>query len=233
MASLSPRLATLLSLITPCRCLADIGSDHCMLLTAAVERGIAERGVAVEINHAPFAESQRAVLAAGLEDRIEVCLGDGLAPLDEGTIDALCIAGMGGGTMARILARGESKLVGVQQLVLQPNVDAAELRQHLLSRGYAIVDDRLVEDGDYIYQVLRAERGGRASYSPLELEYGRHNLNRQGPLLSKLLSRDLVHWLKVRDELAKGTAESLVLRRSEVGTKIALLAEALASASSE
>jgi len=233
MTTLSPRLAALLRFITPCRCLADIGSDHCMLLTAAVERGIAESGVAVEINRAPFEESQRAVLAAGLEDKIEVCLGDGLVPLAEGKIDALCIAGMGGGTMARILARGEGRLSGVRQMVLQPNVDAAELRQHLLSRGYAIVDERLVEDGDYIYQVLRAEPGGRASYSPLELEYGRHNLNRQDPLLSKLLSRDLVHWLKVRDELAKGTAESVVLRRNEVGTKIALLAEALASSSSE
>jgi len=233
MTTLSPRLAALLGLITPCRCLADVGSDHCMLLTAAVERGIAERGVAVEINLAPFAESQRAVLAAGLEDKIEVYLGDGLAPLTEGKIDAICIAGMGGGTMARILARGESKLSGVRQLVLQPNVDAAELRQHLLSRGYAIVEEQLVVDGDYIYQLLRAEPGGRASYSQLELEYGRHNLNRQDPLLNKILSRDLVHWLKVRDELAKGTHESLVQRRSEVGIKIALLAEALASASSE
>lgn len=231
MTSLSPRLTALLELLTPCRCLAEIGSDHGLLITTAVACGVAERGVAVEINRSPYLESQKAVLTAGLEDRIEVCLGDGLKPLAVGEVDALCIAGMGGGTVARILARGETKLTAVRQLVLQPNVDAAELRQYLLTSGYAIVDERLVLDGDYLYQVLRAEPGEGGSYSPLELEYGRLNLARHDPLLLQLLSRDLAHWLRVRDELTKGRGESIARRQSEVEERITLLKEAVSHAS--
>ncbi|MBT9136300.1 MAG: tRNA (adenine(22)-N(1))-methyltransferase [Firmicutes bacterium] len=226
MTLLSPRLAALLQMLAPCATLADIGSDHAMLISGAVQAGKAQRGIAVEINLAPFLESQRAVCRAGLQGKIEVRRGDGLAPLGVGEVDALCCAGMGGGTISQILAKGEGKLSAVRQMLLQPNVDGAKLRQHLLGTGFRVTDDQVVEDGAYTYQLIYAEPGKELKpYSPLELEYGRHNLARRSSLLVTLLARDILHWNKVRAELKRSNTEGSELRRRQIDEWIAQLEE--------
>jgi len=214
---LSPRLSAILEMLSPCKTLCDIGSDHAMLISEAVLQGRAGRGIAVEINRAPFEQSLRTVRERQLQDKVDVRFGDGLGPLREGEVDALCIAGMGGGTMVGILSAGQDKLASVRQMVLQPNVDAGALRRHLMGIGFQISDELVIEDGMYIYQVLKAEPGSETTpYSKLEMEYGRHNLMRKCALISRLLTRDLFHWQKVLAELDKTDASAARQRREEI-----------------
>jgi len=214
---LSPRLSAILEMLSPCNTLGDIGSDHALLIAEAVSQGKAGRGIAVEINRAPFEQSLRTVRERQLQDKVDVRLGDGLGPLTVGEVDALCIAGMGGGTMVEILAAGQDKLSSVRQMVLQPNVDAAALRHYLMRLGFRISDERLIEDGMYIYQVMKTELGSETiPYSHLELEYGRHNLVRKNVLLKKLLARDISHWQKVLAELGNAYAPAAIRRREEI-----------------
>ena len=130
---LSPRLRMVLSMFSPCECLADIGSDHGYLITTAVQTGLANRGIAVEINQLPFEQTHKTIRLHALAAVVDVRLGDGLEPLKQGEADALCIAGMGGGTIKGILSNGRNRLKSVTQLVLQPNVDAGELRAFLFN----------------------------------------------------------------------------------------------------
>ena len=217
MELLSPRLSVALSMLVPCECLADIGSDHGYLITTAVQTGVAKRGVAVEINQLPFEQTQKTIRFHGLTAVVDVRLGDGLGPLQMGEADALCIAGMGGGTIKTILNNGRERLESVVQLVLQPNVDAGELRAFLLGNGYVIVNEELVADGEFIYQVIKAQPGNeQREYNQLELEYGRMNASRNNVLFKQIIARDLNHWESVLRELNKAKAESVVARRQQI-----------------
>lgn len=217
MELLSPRLGVALSMLAPCECLADIGSDHGYLIATAIQTGIARRGIAVEINQMPFEQTQKTILTHGLAAVVDVRLGDGLGPLQRREADALCIAGMGGGTIKGILSQGRDRLESVAQLVLQPNVDALELRSFVLHNGFVIVDEQLVADGEFIYQVIKAQPGSELrEYNRLELEYGRLNLNRDGDLLKQIIARDLNHWEGILLELSKAKNEKVAARRQQV-----------------
>lgn len=226
MELLSRRLKTALSMLEPCRCLADIGSDHGYLIVSAIKTGVARRGVAVEINRPPYEQTLRTVELYGLTDSIDVRLGDGLQPLRQGEADALVVAGMGGGTIAGILATGRDRLGAIRQLILQPNVDAAQLRTQLLRDNFVIVDELLVEDGDFIYQVIKAQPGQETQeYSALELEYGRIILKGGSILLNMVIKRDILHWEKVLSELNKAKSEDAVHKRGQIERRIRELKE--------
>jgi len=226
---LSLRLQAVLALLQNTACLADIGSDHAFLITAAVLTGKATRGIAVEISEQPWRQSQRTVRELELHGAVDVRLGDGLAPLETDEVQALCIAGMGGGTIRSILHRGRDKLRQVRQLVLQPNVDANTLRSYLCEIGWCITDEAVVEEAGVFYQMMRAEQGsGNVPFSPLELEYGRINLMRRDPQLVRLLERDLAHWESVQENLRAGRQDGAAKRKLWVGMRISALREALA-----
>lgn len=228
MRELSLRLQAVLALLQETPCLGDIGSDHAFLVAAAVRQGKAKRGIAVELCELPFRQSERMVSALGLGQVIDVRRGDGLAPLLPGEVQALCIAGMGGGTIRGILERGQDKLCQVSQMVLQPNVDAGVLRGFLCDIGYRIALETVVEEAGIVYQVLRAEPGKAGElYTPLELEYGRINLRRLDPCTIRLLHRDLAHWQHVLKSLRAARQKNTAERRQWVSERVCALKEVL------
>lgn len=232
MRELSPRLQTVLAQLKETLCLGDIGSDHAFLVTAAILQGKAKRGIAVELCELPYQQSKKTVAALGLNEQVDVRLGDGLAPLAPDEVQALCIAGMGGGTMRGILERGRDKLGQVSQLVLQPNVDAGVLRSYLWESGFRVRDEAMVEDAGIIYQVMRAEPGSEAvRYSPLELEYGRLNLKRFDATTARLLRRDLAHWKRVLVDLQAARQAGTHERSIWVSERVRALEEVLAGVS--
>jgi tRNA (adenine22-N1)-methyltransferase len=213
-----------LSLLQNCECLADIGSDHGYLVACAVHSGVAGRGIAVELNLSPFEQTRKTIAVDDLEGRVDVRLGDGLNPLKVDEVDAICIAGMGGKTIRDILGQGSTKLGKVSQLVLQPNVDAKDLRIFLLNSGFFISEETLVLDGEFIYQVIRAEPGTETcEYTDIEMEYGRNIIRKGGQTLQQTLNRDLTHWKRVLGELDKGSSASVERKKTEISKRIAEL----------
>lgn len=230
--NLSPRLATILSMLSPVQCLADIGSDHGFLIAEAVSRGLAARGVAVEVHLPPFRQSQKTVRAMGLHGKIDVRLGDGLKALAPQEAEAIVIAGMGGGTMRDILAQGAAMLGSVKYMVLQPNNDTALLRGYCLQGGYKVIGETIVKDGAFLYQVMRIEPGTETkSYTSLELEYGRLNLTNRTNVLKAAMERDLKHWVNVLEQLSKGNPEAVKDRRRWVLQRVSDLMEVLSCGS--
>jgi tRNA (adenine22-N1)-methyltransferase len=232
MRELSLRLQTVLALLNETLCLGDIGSDHAFLVAAAVLQGKARCGIAVELGELPYRQSKKTVTALGLSELVDVRLGDGLAPLAPDEVQALCIAGLGGGTMRGILERGRGKLGQASQLVLQPNVDAGLLRSYLWESGFRVRDEAVVEDSGIIYQVMRAEPGSETiGYSPLELEYGRLNLRRFDATTARLIRRDLAHWRRVLVDLQAARQAGTHARSLWVSERVRALEEVLAGVS--
>lgn len=178
------RLGMLLELAGSGTRLADVGSDHGYLVIEALTSGRWQQGIATDISPAAVEKTRRAARLAGLETRIDCRQGDGLEPLAAGEAEAAVIAGMGGPTIAQILARG----FPVSRAVLQPMKDVAALRAFLLENGFCIREEALARAAGRWYHGLLVEPGAEPERSPLEVRVGWRLLERRHPLLRPWLA---------------------------------------------
>lgn len=160
MIQLSKRLQTIADFVDCNTRVADIGSDHAMLPVYLVQSGRARSAIAGELNKGPFEAARAQVAGALLTERVDVRHGDGLSVVQPNEVDTITISGMGGALIVTILEAGRQagKLIGVQQLVLQPNVGEDVVRRWLLAHEWALVDETILEEDGKIYEILVARR---------------------------------------------------------------------------
>lgn len=217
---LSRRLQHIASFVPVSSRVADIGSDHGLLVCYLVSQGIAEMAVAGEVALGPFAATEQQVRECKLEDKISVRLGDGLTVLKE-SVDVVVIAGMGGELIISILAAGQQQLAGVKRLVLQANVDEPKLRQWLNRNNWEIVDETVVKDKRHFYDIIVAERATRGLTPLSQLEYflGPANLKKREPVFREKWELELAKRKKILSELKKGRFTINNWRRRREATK--------------
>lgn len=179
MTRLSPRLAAVASLIPPGSRTADIGCDHAYLCIRLVSDGVSPRCIASDVRPGPLARAAANVAAAGLSDRIDLRIGDGLSTVGPAECDAVVLAGMGGDTMEHILRDAPWTADGAHCLVLQPQSHEDTLRLWLSLQGFSIQDERVARDRGTVYRAFRCapgegDRSPLAPYvSPAYLHLGR------------------------------------------------------------
>lgn len=179
MIKLSKRLKEIADFIPRTSRLADIGSDHAYLPIYLVEQGKIDYAVAGEVAAGPLRHAQKEVTSRGLEDTIQVRLGDGLDVIERADdIDHVVIAGMGGLLIASILERGfeNKKIARGQKFVLQPNNEEPHLRRFLLEKQFEILQESILLENNHFYEIIVAEyQGGqeKEAWSEEELLFGR------------------------------------------------------------
>jgi len=189
---LDPRLSAIAEMAGKCASFADIGTDHGRLGAYMLLKGQCSRAQFLDISGPSLDKARRLIERLNLTDRAVFSVGDGAAALLEKP-DAVVIAGMGGTTIAGIVERGQSEL-GDARLIMQPNVAQPELRMRLMHAGYAITDERVVQDGRRNYIIIAAERG-EAFYSETELVVG--------PVLYAKRPPELLPYARFRLRVAK------------------------------
>ena len=153
---LDARLNAAAALVRPGSVLADIGTDHARLPVRLVADGVCPRAIASDIRRGPAEAARRTVQEAGLTDKIQVRLGDGLSPLRSGEAEDIVIAGMGGETILAILEAAPWVKDPGCRFILQPMTRAALLHRWLMENGFAMETEHVVADGTHLYPVLRA-----------------------------------------------------------------------------
>lgn len=177
---------------------ADIGTDHAWLPIYLIDRGIAPRAVAADINEGPLNRA-RINIPKGMKDKIELRLTDGLRGIEGAAPDDILICGMGGELIARIIKDAPFTKNEKIRLVLQPMTKAPFLREFLLFEGFSIIGETLSFD-DRIYQTICAEYTGKnESYSPLELLLGKHNIERGGELFFDFVEQNIKIFTAVKE----------------------------------
>jgi tRNA (adenine22-N1)-methyltransferase len=166
---------------------ADIGADHALLAERLVREGRAEQAVATDVAAEPLRRAAARLHRSGARERVELCLGDGLTPLDGRRAEVVCIAGLGGRTIAGMLAEAGSRLAPVERLVLQPAGDAPRLRLWLLRWGWDLVGEALVAEDGRLFELIAAERHVRRPehHGRLALALGPLLLAARHPLLGR------------------------------------------------
>lgn len=223
---LDERLETLAALVGDAATAADIGADHGLLACALLERMPARRMIVSDISAPSLDKARRLLGERGLLDRARLCVADGLGGLDA-PVEAIVIAGMGGGTIRAILEAGRDRIENAR-LVLQPNLDADRLRADLCAGGFVIEDERVALCAGRYYPIICARQGVSAPLAAREAFLG--------PVLLRTRPAryaDYLAWMRgVRlGELARvrqGRSARAQARRRELDEQIAWIEEALA-----
>ncbi len=156
---LRPRLAAAAELLGQMHTVADIGCDHGRLSAALLQSGAATRAIAVDVSAASLKKASELARYIGLQDRMEVRLGDGLSVLFQREADGLALCGMGGMLMVELLGAAAIPLMGAMRAVFQPMRGIAEIRRYLFGQGFRIERDVIVPDSGRLYQVFSAAPG--------------------------------------------------------------------------
>ena len=218
---LGPRLRAIADLVPPdCRCLADIGTDHGYVPAALLLAGRVGRAVAADVGALPLDHARRTAARCGVEDRIDLRLGDGLSVLSPGEADVIVIAGMGGDTIAGILAAAPWSRDG-PLLLLQPMSRACELRRWLPEQGYAVRAETLVQDKGVLYPILSAAGGTMAPASEAQAWGG--FLLEGDPLWGRYLSDRILRLRRAAAGLERARDPALAVKRTALLSAAAAL----------
>lgn len=195
------RMMSVLNFVEMGSRVADIGADHGYLSIELIVSGRASKVIATEKNIHPFEAAQKNISAAGLGGVIDIRLGDGLQVLSAGEVDTICIAGMGGALIQKILDDAPEVVKSARRLILQPMNGAEKICAWLAENNWQIADEDLAESAGIIYEIICAEK------NPVSKIFKRET----SPLLKKFLAQRVDKLQRVLDEMSK----SPVARSSE------------------
>lgn len=212
MTTIGKRLGAVAALVRPGVVLADVGTDHAYLPVFLVGSGHNPRAVASDINRGPLSRAAQTIAAAGLSDRIDTVLTDGLAGIEPYAPRDIVIAGMGGELIVKILSDTPFVRDPDVRLILQPMTRSAALRRFLASEGFA-AEDHLCRE-DRVYEILTAQYGV-PPYKLTEAEalVGKTCLAGNDPLASERLRTELRHLRRKTEGLQRAGENTDDLRR--------------------
>lgn len=162
---LTPRLACIASLVPQGARIADIGTDHGKLPVSLLLAGKITSAIGSDIGEGPLAHAARNAKEHGVS--LSLRLAAGLDAVQPEECDTVSIAGMGGQTIADILAAAPWCAQGHHLLLLQPMTMVYELRQWLWANGYEIMRETLCREDRRQYVVLSVRGGTEKKELPL------------------------------------------------------------------
>ena len=229
---LSPRLKSIAGLVTPGNRLADIGTDHAYLPVYLCQKGIVPSAVASDLRPGPLKAAEANIRQAGLADRIQTRLSDGLTDFRTGEADTLTLAGMGGRLICRILGQRPDLMMDFHEILLQPQSETGEVRRFLIRHDCVIRNETCTEDEGKFYPVIRAvpcsDRSEMPDLTEAELEYGPCLLREKNQLLKKWLGGRLDRTAALLSDLQNRHGGSAARRYDELKKEEQLLRTALA-----
>lgn len=219
---LDDRLQAVADFVQDDSSVADIGTDHGYLAIELFKTNNARRVIAADLNAGPCQAARRTISEAGFSDSIEVRQGDGLAAINPGEVDTVCIAGMGGKLEADILEARPEVTARLQCLVLQPQNGFEYLRGWLYDHNWHIEDEKLAKVDGRVYQIIKATQGKKEPLTEAELILGPILIKKRPALFADHVQNNIEQLDKIRQGLRKGgshTREKL----AEIERRIKLL----------
>lgn len=191
---------------------ADIGSDHAYLPIAVCLEDPTARAIAGELNQGPYQAAVDHVTKYYLSGQIKVIKGDGLDVIANNEVNQVVIAGMGGSLIRSILERGKDRLVKVERLILQPNVDSQHIRKWIEDNNYILVDEVILEEDGHIYEILIADQAIDQQISKLteqERLFGPFLLKKRDPIFKQKWQSELNNYQHIIKQMERAKQPDL------------------------
>ena len=229
---LSKRLERIASFVKPGSRLADIGTDHGYIPIALTERGVIPSALAMDVRKGPLERAKAHIKEAGLSERIETRLSDGLTKLAAGEADTVVIAGMGGELEIHILEAGRHVWDSTAQWILSPQSDLERVRRYLLDRGFSIDREAMVKEDGKFYMIMDVAGPGRraeadcSDWRESDYVYGKYLIETADPVLKEFLEQEKKNISGIFNSLNSRDTDSSKKRAGELKKKLDLIEEA-------
>lgn len=163
---LTPRLQAIADQVPQGAVFADIGTDHAYLPVRLLLDGRIDHAIAADLREGPLSTARETARQYGVTEKVSFRLCDGLSDIREGEADVIAIAGMGGETIASILAA--APWTRNCRLLLQPMTSFPDLRVWLQRNGYVIKSETVAREGSRLYSIWNATGGEMRELTPAE-----------------------------------------------------------------
>ena len=199
---------------------ADVGCDHGFTAISLITKGIAKRVTASDVRTGPLETAREHVAEYGFEDRIDICLSDGLEHISsENVPDAVILSGMGGLLICDIISKAYERQALPEVLILQPQSKNDKVRICLRDMGYEITaEDMLCEDGKF-YVIIRGEARGKDGLgAPDHLKdiFGPKLIEDKNEVLKEYLLKEKKKYEKILEEMpADNEDRTEIIRKLE------------------
>lgn len=224
---LSNRLEMVVSFVKDGESAADIGTDHGHVPVELVKRGIVKRALAMDVRKGPLSKAEENIAAAGMKEKVETRLSDGVRKLAAGEADSVIIAGMGGELVIHILEDGRHVWDSVEQWVLSPHSEIHKVREWLWNHGFPIVkEDMVYEDGKFytVLDVRKRQEDSHTAGSEKMFRYSTYLRKTKNPVFIEYLKDEEAKLLSLKENLMKQAEHSERARESlrEVEEKLSM-----------
>lgn len=202
MIKLSDRLLSVAELVTPGLIVADIGTDHGYLPIYLMQNKLAKSVIASDVNVGPLQKAVDNIKMHGLNDLIDTRLSDGLKMFEEGEVESIVMAGMGGNLIIEIIINSLEICRSAKEMILQPQSDIGRVRHYLNDNGFMIISENMVcEDGKF-YPMMKVKNGNQRWEHEFYYEYGKILLRERNPVLHEFLILEKNHLCELYQGLA-------------------------------
>ena len=212
---LSPRLEAVASLVRQGAFLSDVGTDHALLPAYLLLHGRIRGAVASDIVKGPLLRAEETIKKYRLSNKITTVLTPGLEGIENYAPTDIVIAGMGGQTIAEILAAAPFVKKSGIRLILQPMTKSEILRDYLAKEGFSIEKEVRIREEHRIYTLIAAFYSGTPyPLSPLERLFGRVEKSERDELYFALLEKkreQLVYVITTKKQNGVDSAEEEAL----------------------
>jgi len=182
----------------------DVGTDHGYLPVHLATNAYQGNIFASDVNEDPLNKAIKNAAEAGVQDKMEFFLCDGLSACPRDKVDTIVIAGMGGDMIVKILDEGYWCMAPQYRLILQPMSKAEVLRYWLAYNEFEIEDEFLVDENDTLYQIITARFGGKTKLNDAELFTGKALLARDKELWNRYYASNLKRFSRAVNEMRSG-----------------------------
>jgi tRNA (adenine22-N1)-methyltransferase len=225
---LSKRLTAIASLVEKGSCVADVGCDHGYVPIYLVKHQIAVRAIAMDVRTGPLQRAAEHIKEYGVEDQIELRLGNGLDALNPGEADTVVISGMGGYLILDILTRGAAVADTIPHLILSPQSDIPAVRIFLRENGYRIEKEVFLKDEGKYYTIMRVCHGETKPGRYLDDLYGKYLLDHGDSVLQEYLTRQIARYEAILPGLCQSDKEETRKSAERIREELTNMRQAMA-----
>ena len=220
----SVRIKEIISLLDPCRMLADIGCDHAYACIEAVQTKKAETALACDLRKGPLIHAKANIEKAGLQDKIKIVLSNGFREVKDSP-DACIISGMGGLLIRDILLERPDRMT---QMILVPHSEVPPLREYIIRQTeFTITAEKVIEDQGKLYPVLKAKR--KTPDDPVwtyrDIMCGKPEIQSDQTGYLKYLKKEIDKIENSLKKLPSSGNETITARRSELASAKGMYSE--------